>query len=361
MTNFLRNMPLLTVALLAVVAVAVSGCGDDDQAVQSPSSDVPPSADVAGASVPPDGELVFSGPYTHDNLTVFLIHGADTIEGDEFLTLDQALNDGTLVIEETSSVNELTIDNRGDKPVFMQAGEIIRGGKQDRMLRFDIIIRGHSGRKPLSVFCVEQGRWSARAGESVAGFSSGGNMAHSIELKLANSRDGNQSAVWGNVAAGQRILGGAINESVQSELSPTSMELTLDDKAVKQAVAAYSEALNSSVEGKDNVIGYAVVINGQVESVDIYGSSALFNQLWSKLLRSSAVAALADSNQDFEDVPVTADDVQDFIESAKLGEQATQDITPTMRLQTIDNAATFSYESIEAGAGRTHSTILRKE
>ena len=112
MTNILRNMPLLTVALLAVVAVALSGCGDDDQAGRSSSPDAPSSADVADTSVPPDGEVVFSGPYTHDNLTIFLIHGVDTIEGDKFLTLEQALDDGTLVppeVEEGDKVIECCV------------------------------------------------------------------------------------------------------------------------------------------------------------------------------------------------------------------------------------------------------------
>lgn len=361
MLNILRNGSLLTVALLAMVGVALSGCSDDDKADTSSSSDHSSSDDQAGEPAPPDGEWAFSGPYTHANLTIFLIHGEDTIEGDEFLTLEQSLSDGTLVITETSSVNELTIENHSSRPVFLQAGEIIRGGKQDRMLRFDIIIRGNSGPKPLAVFCVEQGRWSARAGESVAGFSSSTNMAGNIDLKLANSRDGNQSAVWTNVAAGQRSLGGAIGGSVQSELSPTSMALTLETEDVELAVAAYCEALASSVEGKDNVIGYAVVINGQIESVDSYGSAALFNQLWSKLLRSSAAAALAESEQEFEDVVVAADDVQDFIENAKLGKQAVRDISPTMQMRIIENGASFYYESMDGEAGQVHSSLLRKE
>lgn len=359
MTTVLRYLPVLTAGLLVVAALALAGCDDEDQAVESASGDTRSQDALAPASTPPDGEIVFSGPYTHENLSVFLIHGADTIEGDQFLTLEQALADEVLVIEETSSVNELVIENCGDAPVFMQAGEIIRGGKQDRMLRFDILLRGNSGRRPLSVFCVESGRWHARAGEDVAGFASSRNMAPDA-MRMAAVRDGDQSVVWAGVAANQDALIETTGQAVRSTLSPTSMELTLDSDAVRQGLAEYTDVLRSAPEGRDNVVGYAVVVNGRVESVDIYGSSALFRQLWPKLLRNSALMALAESNEQVEPVEVAADDVQEFIDIAQQGRQASQDVSDTMRMGTIENDATFSYESSDGQTGIMHRALLRK-
>src|SRR5438552_18547497 len=53
----------------------------------------------------------FSGPYTHENLTIFLIHGDDALKQKIFLTLPEALQQKKIVIHETRSVNELSMEN----------------------------------------------------------------------------------------------------------------------------------------------------------------------------------------------------------------------------------------------------------
>src|SRR5438105_15882790 len=75
-----------------------------------------------------------TGPYTHDNLTVFLIHGKDTSGGKNYLTLQEALDQKKVVVHETGNVNELSVENVSDEPVYIQSGEIVKGGRQDRTL-----------------------------------------------------------------------------------------------------------------------------------------------------------------------------------------------------------------------------------
>jgi len=104
-----------------------------------------------------------SGPYTHKNLTVFLIHGKDQTNK-TFLTLQEALAQKKVRVYETKDVNELAIRNLSNQDIYVQAGDIVRGGDQDRMISVDFIVPPKSGRMPIAAFCVEHGRWSGRRG-----------------------------------------------------------------------------------------------------------------------------------------------------------------------------------------------------
>ena len=103
-----------------------------------------------------------SGPYIHKNLTIFLIHGKEFAAGKKYLTLGEALEQKKVIVHETGSVNELSVENTGDEDVYIQSGDIVKGGQQDRTIGQDIIIMAHSGKMPLNAFCVEHGRWSQR-------------------------------------------------------------------------------------------------------------------------------------------------------------------------------------------------------
>jgi hypothetical protein len=112
-----------------------------------------------------------SGPHVHGNLAIYFVHGASA-PGPVPLTLQEAMASRTVQVYETGSVNELEIENAGDREVFVQSGDIVKGGKQDRVLMVSLVLPARSGRMPIASFCVEQGRWAARSGEDVARFSS---------------------------------------------------------------------------------------------------------------------------------------------------------------------------------------------
>src|SRR5215212_7473031 len=138
-----------------------------------------------------------SGPYTHKNLTVFLVHGKE-LTTKPFLTLQEALAQKKVRVYETKEVNELAIRNLSNEDVYVQAGDIVRGGEQDRMISVDFIVPPKSGRMPIAAFCVESGRWNKRGNEVNASFASSENSATN-ELKLAAKSGKSQQAVWDNV------------------------------------------------------------------------------------------------------------------------------------------------------------------
>src|SRR3989442_11554973 len=130
-------------------------------------------------------EYRLEGPFTRDNLSVFLIHGRDKIKGQTFLTLQEALVQRKVIVREKREVNELWIENVSGEEVYVQSGDIVKGGQQDRMLVVDLILPPHSGKIPIAAFCVENGRWSQRGSEAVTVFTSSSNSVASREVKLA--------------------------------------------------------------------------------------------------------------------------------------------------------------------------------
>ena len=140
-------------------------------------------AGIAGAT--PNSEPVrLTGPLSHDNLAVYFVHGASKA-GPVPLTLQDALAQGSVRLSETGNVNTLAIENLGDQAVFAQAGDVVKGGRQDRTLTVSLLLPPKSGRVPIASFCVEHGRWSARGAEDARSFSASAAAVPSREMKLA--------------------------------------------------------------------------------------------------------------------------------------------------------------------------------
>ena len=152
------------------------------------------------------GDYRLSGPYTHNNLTIFLVHGKNVFEGKTFLTLQEAMVQKKVVVYETKTVNELAIQNISDEDIYVQSGDIVKGGQQDRMIGVDLIVPRRSGKMPIAAFCVEHGRWSGRGNERVTAFSSSSDVVATKAIKLAAKQSNSQGGVWENVTKAQDKL-----------------------------------------------------------------------------------------------------------------------------------------------------------
>ncbi len=244
--------------------------------------------------------LRVSGPIVHDNLAIYFLHGTTT--GDAVpVSLEEAIAKGRVKVRETGSVNELTMENVGDDEIFVQAGDIVKGGRQDRVLSVDLLLPPHSGIVPIAAFCVESGRWSARGQEDGRQFSTAAAAIPSHEAKLA-MRTYMANAAAPSPLAGQlgcrpihlaptpdRASGksgqwfrrrkiawrGRSGRRLPAPASPSSLQLSLESEKLKAAQAAYLTALqNGKVD--DDVVGYIAAINGKIGGGDVYASPNCF-------------------------------------------------------------------------------------
>jgi hypothetical protein len=238
-----------------------------------------------------------SGPYQHENLTIFLVHGPDQSFSGPYTPLQQAMERQLVAVYETSEVNELAIENRSSsEEVFVQAGDIVKGGQQDRTLAVDLIVPVKSGRIPIDAFCVESGRWTQRGNEAISQFNSSQNMLPSKELKLAAKADSSQSKVWQEVETARENLSYSLNQDVAGVASRSSMQLALENDKVEESASKYVDKISAIVDGRSDVIGFVFAINNKLNSADVYPSNAMFKQFWPRLLKAAAVETVAENS-----------------------------------------------------------------
>jgi hypothetical protein len=311
------------------------------------------------------GEYKISGPYTHRNLTIFLIHGKEKVASRNILTLEEALRQKKVIVYETQDVNELAIRNLSQtEDIFVQSGDIVKGGQQDRTIGVDLIVPPKSGKIKLAAFCVENGRWEKRGSEAVSQFTSSSSRVATRDIKLAVVRESSQSQVWAKVAEAQDKLSNNVGTRVNSSQSESSLQLALENKQVQETAASYIKALGKIIAGQPDVIGYAFAINGQVNSADVYASNALFRKLWPRLLEASAVEAIAELQKGQpQSAPVKMDRVESFIDDAEGGKATDKDITTRIRSvtrETKENILLETQDRAKSGAW-IHKTYIKKD
>ncbi len=270
---------------------------------------------------------------TYESLSVFPVLSGESLDTSQFMTLDEALASGEAAVTEQggdflrrtrdgapgvqqipwvgsgAQVNRLVLINRGPKPILLLAGEVVAGGKQDRIIGKDRIVPVGAEPLPLDVFCVESGRWS-----SGSRFASAKMMVHpSVREKAAVEQ--NQHQVWAAVSSGgapETAAGGTIGSAASAApLSPRMLEGLASAGAptrsyvklygsprVSGSVANFAaevekrfKEVTANLKG-EHVVGVVVAYGGEVAWSDIFASSQLFERYWPKLLRSYVVEAL---------------------------------------------------------------------
>ena len=306
-------------------------------------------------------------PVTYETLTVFPVLSSQEAYTAEFETLDAALASGEAIVAEQgeymrrsrngvepalmtsggAQVNQLVLVNRGKKPLLLLAGEVVSGGKQDRIIGKDRIIPIGAQPLPLDVFCVEHSRWT-NGGDT---FAAAKTMVHPTVREQA-AVDQDQNKVWAAVrgdavgsAAGVGSGGGvgstagAAQAQTSSNLEVTAPQISRQQLSRVMASAAPTEgyrsiyqsaAVGPSVENfareverrfnratsglkGEHVVGVIVAFGGEVAWSDIFASSQLFDAYWPKVLRSYAVEALT---RPATRERVSFDDARDFLRPA---------------------------------------------
>lgn len=308
-----------------------------------------------------------SGPFTHRNLQIFLVHGDTQLENRRYATLSEAMEKGYVTVKETGKVEELTIENSSKNvTVFLNAGDIVKGGRQDRTIRDDLVLPPQSNFVPLASFCVENGRWTGRGSENAAAFSGNSKVLSSRESKLA-VRGGVQSEVWKSVAEQQDKLNynvsglnGGRSVETRSPASATSLQLTLENKDLDDTRKQYLDKLSRILDGKTDVIGFVYVINGEINSAELYNNKSLFRALWPKLLDAAITEAITDYKNDQPAVKVEAADIKSFFTTALSGSTTERTVWKSTQVRTYTTPTTVLFETLdmEAGGAWVHKSLI---
>jgi hypothetical protein len=310
-----------------------------------------------------------SGPFTHRNLQIFLIHGDTQLESRHYATLGEALARRMVVIKETGNVSELAIENlSSDATVFLHAGDIVKGGRQDRTIRDDLILQTRSGWTPLPSFCVEQGRWTKRGSEDAANFAENNKLLTSRKLKMASRYENNQADVWSGVAEQQSLLNNNLsrlynkNVDVRDSASTSSLQLALEGKDLEKIRKEYLNDLERLVNGKTDVMGFAYAINGEINSAEVYNNKNLFRALWPKLIDAAITEAVSEYDSDRHSQVIGAADVRAFFATAVAGSSSERSVSKSTTVRTLTTPSTVLFETLDTQTGDVwiHKSFINK-
>jgi hypothetical protein len=252
--------------------------------------------------------------------------------------------------------------------VFLNAGDIVKGGRQDRTVRDDLILPPLSGRVPLASFCVEHGRWTKRGGEDAAAFSSNTKILSSRKEKLAARYGANQSDVWSGVAEQQSKLNENVSRlsgkqvDIRSADSASSLQLTLENQDLDAVKKQYVQKLESVVHDKSDVIGFVYAINGEVNSAEVYNNKTLFHALWPKLLDSAVTEAITEYRPEHSFPTLQASDLKAFFETAVSGSVSERTVWKSTRVKTYTTPTTVLFETQDVDADNIwlHKSFINK-
>ena len=309
----------------------------------------------------PAAPIVIEGPFTHDNLAVYVIRGAAT-DRRAYITLDQGLAAGSVEVREKgaaagrdqSTVNSVEVENKSDKWLFLHAGDIVKGGKQDRTIMTDVLLPPHSKPQAIEAFCVERGRWTPS--QDGLAFKANPGIVAGSSLKRSIQSEKNQQRVWQEVArtetraATVAVAGASGAPGTAAPAGPLSLSSTgtynaiAENTAVNGGRTAYVNALLPSIRRHKDAVGLAVAINGKITAADVYTSAPLFQALSTKLLESYALEALlARASAQPPAAPGTAQ-VTTFLTSAASPAGSTEAVGESMRRTTRENDHAVMYE-----------------
>src|SRR5437867_10575234 len=267
-------------------------------------SNTQPAATPASPPAPqpkPEGDWRILDPVTYENISIFPVvasYGQDT---SAFLTLEEGLATGEVVVRERgseemvrgrdgrpvyipqttgASVNQLVLLNRSKHPLLLLAGELVSGGKQDRVIGKDRIVPVGAPPLPLDVFCVEHGRWTGSAQ-----FAAANTIVHP-SVRESAAVDQAQTKVWDSVRNGTNakppaaaprakissenlsaaISGNGRTEAYEKIYESRAVGVSIDD-FVNEVQRRFTQA--ASGLKNERVVGVVVAYGGDVAWSDI--------------------------------------------------------------------------------------------
>jgi hypothetical protein len=293
--------------------------------------------------IPSTSHYKVLAPIGHGNLTVFPVVATISHDTQDFLTLDEGLRSGDVVVSESGSVtplvrprhgfrpprinpgdgaevNRLVLVNNSKRPLILLAGEIVTGGKQDRVIGKDRLIPAESDPIDLSVFCVEPGRWTA----TKANFGSYDSAMAQPAVRAGAMAAKNQEMVWSEVRKAQSSMAAQLPApTAQVVESTSSYAIVMQNDEVKQKVDAVAEPMRRDYQSvikqlrDHNAVGVVVAVNGEIIWADIFANTSLLEKYWPKLVRSYAAEAVVNRAKSHEADVKAAQRFLDNLESRR--------------------------------------------
>jgi hypothetical protein len=193
------------------------------------------------------------------------------------ISLNQALSQGIANVTErgtasTENVHWLRINNSSDKSILISSGELIAGGRQDRIIMRDTILAPSRRDQYVPVMCVEEGRWSEKEKKFAYDNFANNHLRRTLEIGK------NQVLIWKEINS--QLEQGGVASNTMAYLSLKS------DKKMVQMNDEYFQFFRDKFKNTDSTIVGIVCISGnKIIGSDIFAGTRLFYGQLEPLLR----------------------------------------------------------------------------
>jgi hypothetical protein len=236
-----------------------------------------------------------SNAFTYGNMRIYPIRANQNFTAvhkniGNYIPLKKALANKKVKITEknssteTAEVNTLEIQNLSGDSVIILGGEVIQGGKQDRMIASDVILPPFSKKIKLDVFCVEHGRWSAKTSGSSAYHFNTTAPAASQSVRKAGVINKNQTYVWDEVST--------VTKKNECTSSTGSYNALNSDSIYNSKIKQYKNFFISRLKNDSTIIGMAVVTGKKILGCELFASHKMLEMHSSDLISSYATETI---------------------------------------------------------------------
>lgn len=246
--------------------------------------------------------------YTYQKLQLYPIRANNTFRSHhkdvaKYVTLKEALEKKKVVISEKSrsgTVNTLFIENVSSDTVIVLSGEVVQGGKQDRVIAQDFVLYPKSGQKDVSVFCVEHGRWSPKDGDT--SFRQYFTIS-SNEVRKAATVNKDQQEVWDKVSQ--------TTDKNEARTSTGTLTALQRSESFTKDLQQYTGHFQNTLSAEPDVIGVVAVTGSTILGCDMFATHEIFAQYFSSLLHSYATEAITSGKE----VEVPYEKVEEYLKT----------------------------------------------
>jgi hypothetical protein len=247
---------------------------------------------------------------TIDKLRIYPIRANDVFRAahrgiGNYTLLQEAIEDKRITISEQeggATVRSLLARNISKDTIYLMAGEVVKGGQQDRVIAQDVILRPGE-ELDLGAFCVESGRWSYREGGSSQFGTYFGVAGNSVREAAAKDKD--QSKVWGKV--------GEITMENNAESGTSALTELEHSKEYQENLKAYIDHFKTAFDADTTVVGFVAVTGDSILGCDLFATNTLFRNAYEKILHAYITEAMSFGAQVTITYPAVKTYLDDFL------------------------------------------------
>lgn len=198
------------------------------------------------------------------------------------VSLKAGMAKGTVKLKERGNymldnINVLLIENNSGKDLVIKSGEIVMGGRQDRVFARDTILM--AGKQHLvPVYCIEENRWSEKEKKFIYRGTTGSGLQTIIDTAQ------NQTKVWDEI---RRLL------KQNNQTGSSSYAVLLNNRKIADTSQQYIRYFLQALRSKDSsIVGVIASTGRKILGADVFISTSLFYQTLTGLLEKYCTEAI---------------------------------------------------------------------